>query len=96
MIKVTVWDPRFGIATAPVPPAAFVFPRVLVIRTPHCKRENGLIDDVSESEARLREREVERERERVRNEATQYGVENPSFEIGACRGEAPTSGAMDR
>jgi hypothetical protein len=64
----------------------------LAVCTPHCKRENGLIDDLSESEARLRERE----RERERNGATQYGVENPSFEIGACRGEAPTSGAMDR
>jgi hypothetical protein len=64
VIKVTVWDPRFGIATAPVPLAAFMFPRVLVIRTPHCKRENGLIDDVSESEARLRERSRERESEK--------------------------------
>jgi hypothetical protein len=89
-MKVTVWDSRFGIAAAPVPPAAFTFPRVLDLRTPHRKRENGLIDDVSESEARSRSRS------RERNEATQYGVENPSFEIGACRGEAPTSGAMDR
>ncbi len=63
MIKVTVWDPRFGIAAAPVPPAAFVFPRVLAICTPHCKRENGLIDDLSGSEARLRERKREKERE---------------------------------
>jgi hypothetical protein len=65
VIKVTVWDPRFGIAAAPVPPAAFTFPRVFG-PPPHCKRENGLIDDVSGSEASLRERERESERERVR------------------------------
>jgi hypothetical protein len=34
----------------------------LAVCTPHCKRENGLIDDLSESEARLREREREREK----------------------------------
>jgi hypothetical protein len=62
VIKVTVWDPRFGIAAALVPPAAFTFPRVF--GPPHCKRENGLIDDVSESEARLRERARERVREK--------------------------------